>query len=114
MSASSTIRKIVVTGGSGKPRAVVADLLDHGYDVVNVDINPPATRIVPFPRVDLTDYGRSSRAARRGCRCASGGDPAPDLISDQQTFLHQTALEHLQRLFGGGAASASAHCVGVQ
>jgi nucleoside-diphosphate-sugar epimerase len=31
-----------VTGGSGKlGRAVVAELLEHGYDVVNVDLVPP-------------------------------------------------------------------------
>ena len=35
------MKKIVVTGGSGKAgRAVVRDLLDHGYEVLNVDIAP--------------------------------------------------------------------------
>ena len=51
--------RIVVTGGSGKlGRAVVADLLDHGHEVWNVDLVPsrePATR---FTRVDLTDFGQ--------------------------------------------------------
>jgi len=32
--------KIVVTGGSGKAgRAVIKDLLAHGYDVLNVDLS---------------------------------------------------------------------------
>jgi NADP-dependent 3-hydroxy acid dehydrogenase YdfG len=33
------VKNIVVTGGSGKAgRAVVRDLVEHGYDVLNVDI----------------------------------------------------------------------------
>ena len=53
--------RIVVTGGSGKlGRAVVADLLDHGHEVWNVDLAPPredrpGSR---FTRVDLTDFGQ--------------------------------------------------------
>ncbi len=92
MSTSSTIRKIVVTGGSGKAgRAVVADLLDHGYDVVNVDVNPPATRIVPYLRVDLTDYGQAVEALRGADAVVHlAAIPAPDLITDQQTFSINT------------------------
>ncbi len=34
-----SMKRIIVTGGSGKAgRAVVADLLEHGYDVLNLDI----------------------------------------------------------------------------
>ena len=34
--------KIVVTGGSGKAgRAVVRDLVDHGYDVLNIELRRP-------------------------------------------------------------------------
>ncbi len=54
------MEKIVVTGGSGKAgRAVVRDLLDHGYDVLNVDLQPPAERLAPFLKVDLTDLGQT-------------------------------------------------------
>ena len=53
----------MVTGGSGKlGRAVVADLIAHGYDVVNLDRVPPPTRAARFVRVDLTDYGQVARA----------------------------------------------------
>ncbi len=52
--------RVVVTGGSGKlGDAVVADLVEHGYDVVNVDLVPPATERAQFVRVDLTDYGQT-------------------------------------------------------
>ncbi len=52
--------RAAVTGGSGKlGRAVVRDLLDHGYDVVNLDTAPPpGDQRSAFLRVDLTDYGQ--------------------------------------------------------
>ncbi|MDQ1683172.1 MAG: hypothetical protein QOH99_1713 [Frankiaceae bacterium] len=50
--------RVVVTGGSGKlGRAVVTDLIEHGYDVLNVDSRPGQAG-VPFVRTDLTDYGQ--------------------------------------------------------
>ena len=52
--------RIVVTGGSGKAgRAVVRDLLDHGYDVLHVDLQAPTERLTRFLRVDLTDLGQT-------------------------------------------------------
>jgi len=33
--------RVAVTGGSGKAgRAIVRDLLEHGYDVLNIDLRP--------------------------------------------------------------------------
>ena len=50
--------KIAVTGGSGKAgRYVVRDLLDHGYQVVNVDVVPPARSLTRFRQADLTNLG---------------------------------------------------------
>ena len=52
--------RVVVTGGSGKlGDAVVADLVEHGYDVVNVDLMPASVERTQFVRVDLTDYGQT-------------------------------------------------------
>jgi nucleoside-diphosphate-sugar epimerase len=49
---------IAVTGGSGKAgRAVVRDLLAHGYQVVNIDQTPPAEQLCRFRQADLTDLG---------------------------------------------------------
>jgi nucleoside-diphosphate-sugar epimerase len=55
---------IIVTGGSGLAgRAVVRDLVEHGYDVASVDMAPqPAGQGVPFSKVDLTDYGQALAA----------------------------------------------------
>ena len=51
---------VIVTGGSGKlGRACVKDLLDHGYNVVNADVAPPAVDLCPFVQVNLTDLDRT-------------------------------------------------------
>jgi nucleoside-diphosphate-sugar epimerase len=66
--------KIVVTGGSGKAgRAVVRDLLEHGHDVLNVDLVPPAESRpldspAPFLPADLTDHGQTIEALSGGER----------------------------------------------
>ena len=50
--------RVVVTGGSGLAgRAVVADLLEHGFDVMNVDL-VPLEETAPFRRADLVDLGQ--------------------------------------------------------
>ena len=52
-------QRVAVTGGSGKlGRAVVADLLEHGWEVHNLDQAAPPTPQGEFTRVDLTDYGQ--------------------------------------------------------
>ena len=52
------MKRIAVTGGSGKAgRVVVKDLLEHGYQVVNVDVVPPAENLTRFRQVDLTQLG---------------------------------------------------------
>ena len=59
---------IAVTGGSGKAgRVVVADLVHHGHQVLNIDRVPsPESRSpespVPFLRADLTDFGQTLEA----------------------------------------------------
>ena len=50
--------RVAVTGGSGKlGRAVVRDLREHGYEVVNLDSAGPREQASAFIRIDLTDYG---------------------------------------------------------
>jgi nucleoside-diphosphate-sugar epimerase len=50
--------RIVVTGGSGKlGRAVVADLIDHGHQVVVVDRVPSPNPDATFVRSELDDLG---------------------------------------------------------
>jgi nucleoside-diphosphate-sugar epimerase len=63
--------KLIVTGGSGKAgRAVVRDLLEHGHDVLNVDLVPPPApgSDAPFLPADLTDFGQTLEALSGGGR----------------------------------------------
>ena len=49
---------VVVTGGAGKlGRACVADLAEHGWQVVVFDRASDGHRVIHVP-VDLTDYGQ--------------------------------------------------------
>jgi nucleoside-diphosphate-sugar epimerase len=51
--------RVVVTGGSGKlGRAVVSELVEHGWEVHNLDLVGPSDQAQTFTRVDLTDYGQ--------------------------------------------------------
>jgi nucleoside-diphosphate-sugar epimerase len=55
--------RVVVTGGSGKlGRAVVAELLDYDYEVVNLDLVPSKDPRASFTRVEFTDYGETVQA----------------------------------------------------
>jgi nucleoside-diphosphate-sugar epimerase len=55
--------RVVVTGGSGKVgRACVEELVQHGYQVFNIDRARPAKNLCPFTLVDLTDFGQTVEA----------------------------------------------------
>jgi UDP-glucose 4-epimerase len=89
---------IAVTGGSGKlGRVVVADLVDHGHTVVNLDREPPTDRPrgSRFLRTDLTDHGQVLEALlgvdehhRHGVDALVhlAAIPAPGLATDAATF----------------------------
>jgi nucleoside-diphosphate-sugar epimerase len=89
-------QQVVVTGGSGKlGRAVVADLLQHGWAVINVDQTPPPKdQGCPHVRVDLTDFGQAVEALTT--IPADGVDavvhlaaiPAPGITSNAATFAN--------------------------
>jgi nucleoside-diphosphate-sugar epimerase len=55
--------RVIVTGGSGKVgRACVEELLEHGYEVFNVDTARPAKERCRFTLVDFTDFGQTIEA----------------------------------------------------
>ena len=79
--------RIAVTGGSGKAgRAVVADLLEHGHEVVSIDLvrgNLPCAQL----QADLTDHGQTVEAlAGADAVIHLAAIPAPGLRPDQDTF----------------------------
>jgi nucleoside-diphosphate-sugar epimerase len=59
--ATSKMRRICVTGASGKAgRAVVRDLLEHGFKVVPTDVASSRDEVERGAlRADLTDYGQT-------------------------------------------------------
>ncbi len=66
------IKRVAVTGGSGKAgRGVALDLLEHGYEVLNIDVRPspepsgPDSPIAFLP-ADLTDYGQTVESLSAG------------------------------------------------
>jgi nucleoside-diphosphate-sugar epimerase len=59
------MKKVVVTGGSGKAgRAVVNELRAHEYDVLNADLAASGDPDVADRRVDLTDFGQTVEVIR--------------------------------------------------
>src|SRR3954454_21438637 len=96
--------RIAVTGGSGRlGRAVVRDLAQHGYDVVNLDLAPaPGDAPGDFLRVDLTDYGQAVQALTRIEDRYEGVDgvvhlaavPAPGLVPNTTTFVNNITATH--------------------
>ena len=80
--------RIVVTGGSGKAgRAVVRDFVEHGLDVLNVDVVPAATQEAPFLRADLTDLGETTEALRGADAVVHlAAIPAPGIRTVERTF----------------------------
>ena len=96
------MKSVIVTGGSGKAgRATIRELLDHGYQVLNVDSVAPAEQLCHFMKTDLNDLGQTVDALRllTGTidrrRMAIGeppavvhlaGIPAPGLAPDATVF----------------------------
>lgn len=87
--------RIVVTGGSGKlGRACVRDLLEHGYEVINIDAALPAERNCPFVKADLEDMGQTLEVLSQIDDRFNGIDgvvhlaaiPAPGLQTNAVTF----------------------------
>lgn len=98
------MKKIVVTGGSGKAgRACVADLLEHGYEVLVVDRAAPNPKLCASIVADLTDFGQVMDAlswpggfADMGGPCKVdavvhlAAIPAPRLQTNATTFANNT------------------------
>jgi nucleoside-diphosphate-sugar epimerase len=93
------MRRVVVTGGSGKlGRACVQDLVRHGWEVINVDLVPSPDEVAPFVRVDLEDFGEAMQALggvddrydRLDAVVHLAAVPAPGLAPNQTIFRQNT------------------------
>ncbi len=81
--------RVAVTGSSGRlGRAVVRDLVDHGWDVVALDAVPPegsSEQVAPFTRVDLDDLGQVIEAF-------TGIDERPATSAGLDAVVHLAAI----------------------
>jgi nucleoside-diphosphate-sugar epimerase len=102
--------RIVVTGGTGKAgRWILADLRDHGHEVLNIDLvrapGPHGSSIV----VDLTDLGQCLEViAGADAIVHLAAIPAPEIHPEGETFRNNTlstynvfsaaTAQHVQRV----------------
>jgi len=95
------MKNIVVTGGSGKAgRAICRHLVERGYEVLNVDMQPSSDPVCPLLKLDLTDFAQVLDAMQwtggkdhpfRKFRTPDAvvhlaAIPAPDLMPEEVTF----------------------------
>ncbi len=81
--------RIVVTGASGKAgRAVVADLLAHGYEVTPTDALAPSVDLgARLIRADLTDFGQAIEVLHGADGVVHLANiPAPEIHTPAYTF----------------------------
>ncbi|WP_138759198.1 NAD-dependent epimerase/dehydratase family protein [Modestobacter altitudinis] len=95
--------RVAVTGSSGKlGRAVVGDLLAHGWDVVALDRTPSPRTDVVSSVVDLTDFGQAVEALSGIDDRHTGVDalvhlaavPAPGLLPNAATFANNMTASY--------------------
>lgn len=82
------MKKVVVTGGSGLiGSGVVSHLLEHSYDVLNVDCIPPREQNAPYLKADLMDLGQATEALRGFDAVVHlAAIPAPGILTPELTF----------------------------
>ena len=105
--------RVAVTGASGKlGRAVVGELLEHGYEVFALDRTPPPEQDGSrFIRVDLSDYGQTVGAFTAVDDRHNGLDavvhlaaiPAPGLLPNAATFTNNITVAY--NVFAGARAA---------
>ena len=96
--------KVLVTGGSGKlGRAVLRDLVAHGYDVLNIDQQVLSDPICPSVKIDLTNFGEVAAAILGGVDERRGpfdavvhlaAIPAPGLAANARTFANNVPMTY--------------------
>lgn len=92
---SASLRRICVTGASGKAgRAVVRDLLQHGYEVASTDIEVSREDAEKgLLRADLTDYGQALEVLKGvDAVIHLANIPAPGLQTPSVTFNTNMAM----------------------
>jgi nucleoside-diphosphate-sugar epimerase len=88
--------KVCVTGASGRAgRAVVADLVEHGHQVVATDLaaRAPGQEELDFLRADLTDYGQATEVLQGVAAVIHLANiPAPGIHTPAVTYNQNMAM----------------------
>jgi nucleoside-diphosphate-sugar epimerase len=90
------MKKVVVTGGSGKlGQFVIRDLLTHGYEVLGLDKVPPREKLCPSWLADLRHSGDLFEALRNTYGIIHlGAYQAPNLAPDAETLSNNVAATY--------------------
>ncbi len=89
------VKRIAVTGGSGKAgRAVVRELVEHGYSVINIDKQAAPEPLCHRLDADMSDMGQAIDALRR----------ATGTVERRRPFELADAVIHLAAIPAPGLA----------
>jgi len=90
------MKKVVVTGGSGRlGQFVIRDLLAHGYQVLSLDKVPPREKQCPSWVADLRHSGDLFEALKDAYGIVHlGAYQAPNLAPDAETLSNNVSATH--------------------
>lgn len=90
------MKKVVVTGGSGRlGQFVIRDLLDHGYQVLSLDRVPPREKLSPSWLADLCRAGDLFEALKDAYGVVHlGAYQAPNLAPDAETLSNNVSATY--------------------
>jgi nucleoside-diphosphate-sugar epimerase len=90
------MRKVVVTGGSGRlGQFVIRDLLGHGYQVLSLDRVPPREKLCPSWLADLRHSGDLFEALNGAYGIIHlGAYQAPNLTPDAETLSNNVSATY--------------------
>jgi len=90
------MRKVVVTGGSGRlGQFVIRDLLGHGYQVLSLDRVPPQEKLCPSWLADLRHSGDLFEALNGAYGIIHlGAYQAPNLTPDAETLSNNVSATY--------------------
>jgi nucleoside-diphosphate-sugar epimerase len=90
------MKKVVVTGGSGRlGQFVIRDLLAHGYQVLSLDKVPPREKLCPSWLADLRHSGDLFEALKDAYGIVHlGAYQAPNLAPDAETLSNNVSATY--------------------
>jgi len=87
---------IVVTGSSGKAgKAIIKDLVDHGYQTLGVDLHPNPDRSTQYLQADLRQLGDCYEVLKNASTVIHMANiPAPGIHPEAKTFVDNTSMNY--------------------